>query len=359
VAIIETMLALTIFRNDMNMYCFNMFVLLLSVKIFSWAAKFRISHFEAMPEVAKWEVTKIYILLGLLLLIDTLFLGYFGYGIYTAGPSVKLFFLSEYIIQIIGTVSSIVRLGYHNDTESPERDTSLFYLDIVTDIAQSICYIIFFCVIFYFYGLPIHLVRDIFTTVQSILKRLTDFYNYNRLTNNLETKIPNATPEELADKDCVICWSKMNTAKKLPCGHLFHASPCLRNWMEQSTECPLCRAPIDEVEFNQAKNPQNPRPIVEPQQENDDSDEEQDIDEIIQQVMREFPNQEPPPVIQQNVRVERVDPVGLNIFDNLKFDSLPKTESEKVMNEMYIKYLENTRVLIDETLEKLKKINQE
>jgi hypothetical protein len=151
----------------------------------------------------------------------------------------------------------------------------------------------------------------------------------------------------------------MNTAKKLPCGHLFHASPCLRNWMEQSTECPLCRAPIDEVEFNQAKNPQNPRPIVEPQQENDDSDEEQDIDEIIQQVMREFPNQEPPPVIQQNVRVERVDPVGLNIFDNLKFDSLPKTESEKVMNEMYIKYLENTRVLIDETLEKLKKINQE
>lgn len=33
-----------------------------------------------------------------------------------------------------------------------------------------------------------------------------------------------ATAEELAanDDDCAICWDSMLTARKLPCGHLFH-----------------------------------------------------------------------------------------------------------------------------------------
>lgn len=33
-----------------------------------------------------------------------------------------------------------------------------------------------------------------------------------------------ATPEELAvnNDDCAICWDSMQTARKLPCGHLFH-----------------------------------------------------------------------------------------------------------------------------------------
>lgn len=33
-----------------------------------------------------------------------------------------------------------------------------------------------------------------------------------------------ATPEELAvnNDDCAICWDSMQSARKLPCGHLFH-----------------------------------------------------------------------------------------------------------------------------------------
>jgi autocrine motility factor receptor len=35
-----------------------------------------------------------------------------------------------------------------------------------------------------------------------------------------------ATVEELNnnDDDCAVCWEKMETARKLPCGHLFHKS---------------------------------------------------------------------------------------------------------------------------------------
>ncbi len=33
-----------------------------------------------------------------------------------------------------------------------------------------------------------------------------------------------ASPEELEQNndDCAICWEKMEMARKLPCGHLFH-----------------------------------------------------------------------------------------------------------------------------------------
>ena len=42
------------------------------------------------------------------------------------------------------------------------------------------------------------------------------------------------------EDQCAICWDEMESARKLPCGHLFH-SPCLRSWLEQDTSCPTCR----------------------------------------------------------------------------------------------------------------------
>jgi len=37
-------------------------------------------------------------------------------------------------------------------------------------------------------------------------------------------RFPMALPEELQrnNDDCAICWEKMDTARKLPCGHMFH-----------------------------------------------------------------------------------------------------------------------------------------
>lgn len=51
-----------------------------------------------------------------------------------------------------------------------------------------------------------------------------------------------ASKEELTKEeyDCPICWDKMETGRKLPCGHLFH-NFCLRSWLEQDTSCPTCR----------------------------------------------------------------------------------------------------------------------
>lgn len=51
-----------------------------------------------------------------------------------------------------------------------------------------------------------------------------------------------ASLDQLAENsdNCAICWEKMESARKLPCGHLFHNS-CLQSWLEQDTSCPTCR----------------------------------------------------------------------------------------------------------------------
>ena len=41
--------------------------------------------------------------------------------------------------------------------------------------------------------------------------------------------------------DCLICREGMDSAKKLPCGHMFHLD-CLRMWLQHQQSCPLCRS---------------------------------------------------------------------------------------------------------------------
>lgn len=48
--------------------------------------------------------------------------------------------------------------------------------------------------------------------------------NYLWVLNHMEKSYPLATQDDLNHNsdNCAICWEKMETARKLPCGHLFH-----------------------------------------------------------------------------------------------------------------------------------------
>lgn len=66
--------------------------------------------------------------------------------------------------------------------------------------------------------------------------------NYLWVLNHMERSYPLATQDDLNHNsdNCAICWEKMDQARKLPCGHIFHTS-CLQSWLEQDTSCPTCR----------------------------------------------------------------------------------------------------------------------
>ena len=124
-----------------------------------------------------------------------------------------------------------------------------------------------------FYGMPIHIIRDVALTIRSFYKRITDFVRYRQATRDMNARYPDATAEEVAREDvCIICredmrpWRAQSTAggdqpgtepsgnltaaiderlrpKRLPCGHILHFA-CLRSWLERQQNCPTCRRPV-------------------------------------------------------------------------------------------------------------------
>ena len=125
-----------------------------------------------------------------------------------------------------------------------------------------------------FYGMPIHIIRDVALTIRSFYKRITDFVRYRQATRDMNARYPDATSDEVAREDvCIICreemrpWQQPNVPgaqqrdnggptraapttiderlrpKKLPCGHILHFA-CLRSWLERQQNCPTCRRPV-------------------------------------------------------------------------------------------------------------------
>lgn len=80
------------------------------------------------------------------------------------------------------------------------------------------------------------------TLILQLKKKITAYKNYRKLTNEMESTYKNMTSEELSElqENCAICRDALKSAKKLPCGHLFHTN-CLRSWLEYNHSCPSCR----------------------------------------------------------------------------------------------------------------------
>ncbi|KAI7790608.1 autocrine motility factor receptor a [Triplophysa rosa] len=95
-------------------------------------------------------------------------------------------------------------------------------------------------------------------------RRIRRHKNYLRVIDNMESRFAVATPHELVanNDDCAICWDSMTSARKLPCGHLFHNS-CLRSWLEQDTSCPTCRMSLNINEGTRERGEGQREPLVE------------------------------------------------------------------------------------------------
>uniref|UniRef100_A0A336MLV3 CSON003598 protein n=1 Tax=Culicoides sonorensis TaxID=179676 RepID=A0A336MLV3_CULSO len=78
-----------------------------------------------------------------------------------------------------------------------------------------------------------------------IQRKIKKHRNYLLVLNHMEKSYPPATAEDLSQNsdNCAICWEKMESARKLPCSHLFHNS-CLQSWLEQDASCPTCRCSL-------------------------------------------------------------------------------------------------------------------
>ncbi|KAK9144196.1 hypothetical protein Sjap_004099 [Stephania japonica] len=247
--VMEILFAITIFRQDFSVTFLAMVTALLLIKALHWLAQKRVEYIETTPSVPTLSHIRIISFMGFLLALDSLFLyNSLKYLIKTWQPSVSLFFAFEYMILATTTVSTFVKYVFYvsdmlMEGQWERKAVYTFYLELIRDLVHLSMYLCFFLVIFMNYGVPLHLIRELYETFRNFRVRVADYVRYRKITSNMNDRFPDATPEELnaSDATCIICREEMITAKKLICGHLFHVH-CLRSWLERQHTCPTCRA---------------------------------------------------------------------------------------------------------------------
>eukprot|EP00126_Sphaerothecum_destruens_P006962 Sdes_comp19614_c0_seq1m11360 len=249
-AVTETCLAMTIFRDEFTIRFVVMFTVLLFVKIFHWLCKDRVEFMEQSPALSKLYHVRMLSLLGVLASCDAYCVRFSWLEFRENGPSMFLLFGFECVLFSTMLLSTSFRYAMNSVdllSERPWENKSMyiFYLELVVDLLKLLVYLAFFAMILKFYGIPLHIVRDLYITAKSFSKRLHDMLQYRRATANMNQRYPDASLPELAaaDNTCIICREEMSAAKKLPCGHVFHLH-CLRSWLERQQTCPTCRSPV-------------------------------------------------------------------------------------------------------------------
>ncbi|KAF2177416.1 hypothetical protein K469DRAFT_677437 [Zopfia rhizophila CBS 207.26] len=313
-AVSETLLAMTIFRDDIGVWFFAMFLCLLAGKVWQWIGEGRVEFLEQQPPAnPRLFHTRLMSSLLLSVAFDIFMMQYCIDSILQeARPGVMVMFGFEYVLLAIASISTLLRyvlslvelviirgqekaraearmaalepvrqqLGVgegateaaaeeddEDDGDVPgweEKGRWVFYLDLTTDFIKSVVYLGFFVILMAFYGIPIHIMRDLFITIRSFIKKINDFVQYRHATRDMNARYPDATAEELGrENTCIVCREEMRPwadpaadaaqagrrvderqrPKKLPCGHILHFS-CLRSWLERQQVCPTCRRPV-------------------------------------------------------------------------------------------------------------------
>lgn len=317
------------FRDEFGVWFLIMFVSLFVGKLWGWLAEGRIETLEQQPPanprlfhtrlIASLTLYVVFAVEMFRYCLDTVF--------YDARPGVMVMFVFEFAIISISAFSTVLRYMLWGEeyriirkqtkerkearkaairqareqTQSQAGDSNeqastanapvplteadvdeedievpgweakgswLFALDIGTDFLKLAAYMAFFTILTVFYGIPIYIIRDMYLTLRSFTKRVSDYIRYQHATRDMHERYPDATAQELeTNNTCIVCREEMRPwhaadaqargaadplghsvnerqrPKKLPCGHILHFG-CLRSWLERQQTCPTCRRSV-------------------------------------------------------------------------------------------------------------------
>ncbi|XP_076863719.1 E3 ubiquitin-protein ligase AMFR [Brachyhypopomus gauderio] len=187
------------------------------------------------------------------------------------GMHTVAFMVAECLLITVRTGHVIIRYSIHlwdlnHEGTWESKGSCVYYTDFIMELAllcldlmHHIHMLLFGNIWLSMASLVIFMqLRYLFHEVQ---RRIRRHKNYLRVIDSMESRFAVATPDELLanNDDCAICWDSMTSARKLPCGHLFHNS-CLRSWLEQDTSCPTCRMSLNINEGGGREREQGQRP---------------------------------------------------------------------------------------------------
>ncbi|CAD6931928.1 unnamed protein product [Tilletia controversa] len=268
-ALTESLLAMTIFRDEFDVKFVIMFGTLLFLKVFHWLSEDRVDYMEQTPSVSRLFHVRMVSMLGTMAVVDLALVAWSLEAIYLDSKQLGLtiMFSTEFMVLLasnfsIGAKYLINCIDAFSEDVWEKKSMYVFYVDLLTDFIKLVVYTFFFSFILATYGFPFNLVRDVVFTARSFFTRVRDLIRYREATRNMNERYPDATVadmEALSDGTCIICRDDMlvagaegtppgqpsaqETPKKLPCGHIFHFH-CLRSWLERQQSCPTCRRTV-------------------------------------------------------------------------------------------------------------------
>mmetsp|Transcript_2765 Transcript_2765/g.7578 ORF Transcript_2765/g.7578 Transcript_2765/m.7578 type:complete len:384 (-) Transcript_2765:2350-3501(-) len=250
-AVIETCLAMTVFREEFNSKFIAMFAILLFLKVFHWLGKDRIEYLEEQPNATALAHARLVGLMSVLFALDMHLLVSCVSTTLRHGPSMMVLFAFEFAVLLISLVFMILRYllsvaDAYLDGHWDAKGMLSFYNELLADVLQLMVYMAFFLYVQMYYTLPLHIVRDIYLTFTKFQRRVSEFMRYRRVANSMNELFRDATEEDFeeGDRTCIVCREDMRVAKKLSCGHIFHTR-CLQSWLRRQLTCPVCRAAVN------------------------------------------------------------------------------------------------------------------
>ena len=267
-AVLDTLLAMPSFREEVGGWLLAMFVLLLAGKVWGWIGEGKVDVLEQRPPAnPRLFHTRLASSLLVSVFFDLWMLNYcvttvmanpkpgmmviftFEFAVLTISSS---FTLSRYLLTVISsrieheqTQKAIddrkaeiraeraaarqteTAIGQsapasppneepievdENEVDVPgweEKRRYLFTLEVLTDFVKLMIYIVFLTVSITFNGLPMHIMRDVYMTFASFSKRVSDYIAYRRATSDMNTRYPDATTEEIRGDACIVCRENM------------------------------------------------------------------------------------------------------------------------------------------------------
>ncbi|XP_068181036.1 E3 ubiquitin-protein ligase synoviolin isoform X2 [Antennarius striatus] len=221
---------------------------------------------ERSPNISWLFHLRVLSLMGLLGVLDFLFVNHACHSIITRGASVQLVFGFEYAILLTMVLTTFIKYLLHTidlQSENPWDNKAVYMLntELFTGFIKVLLYIAFMTIMIKVHTFPLFAIRPMYLAMRQFKKAVTDAIMSRRAIRNMNTLYPDATPEDLqaSDNVCIICREEMVTgAKKLPCNHIFHSS-CLRSWFQRQQTCPTCRMDVLRASNNN-QTPAQPQP---------------------------------------------------------------------------------------------------
>lgn len=162
--IMDVFFSVTMFRNEINpmvVFCFSGIIF---IKCFHWLAKSRIDYLEQVMPASTWTHIRLQALLVGLCSIDIALCVLCAQNVLKNGKSVillfgfELGFLAIFSIQI--TAKYYLHLADCRLTNGlTNKGLFIMLVDLVCDALKAISYLVFFALVFVYYGLPIYIIR--------------------------------------------------------------------------------------------------------------------------------------------------------------------------------------------------------